>query len=88
MQLIPRNDLVLIERTSIKKEVKKGSIILADDVTVVTNTVIAIGGTVADLKVDDIVLLRKHCDELPVDKKFGENLFLIKESDIIAVEHK
>ena len=88
MCIIPRNDLVLIERTSVKKEVKKGSIILADDVTVITNTVIAIGGTVADLKVGDIVLLRKHCDELPVDKKFGENLFLIKESDIIAIEHK
>lgn len=88
MCIIPRNDLVLIGRTSVKKEVKKGSIILTDDVTVTTNTVIAIGGTVADLMVGDIVLLRKHCDELPVDKKFGENLFLIKESDIIAIEHK
>lgn len=88
MQLVPRNDLVLIERTSVKKEVKKGSIILADDVTVVTNTVKAMGGTVADLKIGDAVLLKKYCDELPVDKQFGENLFLIKESDILAVEHK
>lgn len=88
MQLVPRNDLVLIERISKKKEIKKGTIILAEDEVVVTNKVKAMGGTVADLKVDDTVLLKKYCDELPVDKQFGENLFLVKESDILAVEHK
>lgn len=88
MQLVPRNDLVLIERISKKKEIKKGTIILAEDEVVVTNKVKAMGGTVADLKIDDVVLLKKYCDELPVDKQFGENLFLVKESDILAVEHK
>lgn len=88
MQLTPRNDYVLIERTTAKKEVKKGSIIIADDTTVIINTVKAIASSVADLAVDDIVILKQYRDELAVDKKFGENLFLIKESDIIAVEHK
>lgn len=88
MQLTPRNDYVLIERTTTKKEVKKGSIIIADDTTVIINTVKAIASSVADLAVDDIVILKQYRDELAVDKKFGENLFLIKESDIIAVEHK
>lgn len=88
MQLTPRNDYVLIERTTTKKEVKKGSIIIADDTTVITNIVKAIGGSVADLAVGDVVVLKQYRDELAIDKKFGENLFLIKESDIIAVEHK
>jgi len=88
MQLTPRNDYVLVERTTTKKEVKKGSIIIANDTTVITDTVKAIGGSVADLAVDDVVILKQYRDELAVDKKFGENLFLIKESDIIAVEHK
>lgn len=88
MTLIPRNNLVLIERSSEKKEIKKGAIILIEDEIVITNKVIAMGGTVVDLKVGDTVLLKKYCDELPVDKQFGENLFLVKESDIMAVEYK
>lgn len=88
MQLIPRNDLVLIERTSTKKEIKRGMIILVEDEVVVTNKVVAMGGTVVDLKVGDKVLLKKYRDEMSVDKQFGENLFLIKQSDILAVEYK
>lgn len=80
--MIPRKDYVLIKRTIQTKEVKQGTILLsAEPEKTITNVVVAMGELVENLAVNQKVLLKNFNEEY----KVGEDLVLVKESDIIAI---
>lgn len=80
--MIPRKDYVLLKRTVQIKEVKQGTIITSpESEKIITNVVVAIGELVESLAVSHKVLLKNFNEEY----KVGEDLYLVKESDIIAI---
>ena len=76
--MIARNEYVIIQRTVLEEP--KGLIIVPGEKKVI-NEVISMGGAVVDLAIGNKVILKNYSEET----KIKDDLFLIKESDIIAI---